>query len=134
MLFELCQKQGKQVDIKGPFGLNLFFAETENWKHSNKIIFKCMNSTCTVHVFKNIKNGSHGTIYTFKNYFATVFSVFSFNKNKFNPNGSLMSTCFPCFLTQLKQHRDRHEPWAIGVPLTLHSKVIGWKLQSVNCV
>ena len=32
----------------------------------------------TVHVLKNIKNGSHGTIYTFKNYFATVFSVFSF--------------------------------------------------------
>ena len=27
---------------------------------------------------KNIKNGSHDTIYTFKNYFATVFSVFSF--------------------------------------------------------
>ena len=31
----------------------------------------------TVHVLKNIKNGSHDTIYTFKNYFATVFSVFS---------------------------------------------------------
>ena len=27
---------------------------------------------------KNIKNGSHGTIHTFKFYFATVFSVFSF--------------------------------------------------------
>ena len=27
-----------------------------------------------------IKNGSHGTIHTFKNYFATVFSVFSFSK------------------------------------------------------
>ena len=27
-----------------------------------------------------IKNGSHGTIHTVKNYFATVFSVFSFNK------------------------------------------------------
>ena len=27
-----------------------------------------------------IKNGSHGTIYTFKNYFAIVSSVFSFNK------------------------------------------------------
>ena len=27
-----------------------------------------------------IKNGSHDTIYTFKNYFATVFSVFSFLK------------------------------------------------------
>ena len=35
-----------------------------------------------------IKNGSHGTIYTFKNYFATVFSVFSFQfqQNKFYPN------------------------------------------------
>ena len=27
-----------------------------------------------------IKNGSYGTIHTFKNYFATVFSVFSFSK------------------------------------------------------
>ena len=27
---------------------------------------------------KYIKNGSHGTIHTFKNYFVTVFSVFSF--------------------------------------------------------
>ena len=36
-----------------------------------------------------IKNRSYGTIYTFKNYFATVFSIsiFSFNKNKLNPNG-----------------------------------------------
>ena len=45
----------------------------------------------TVHVLKNIKNGSHDTIYTFKNYFAAVFSVFSFqfsvfSNNKFNPN------------------------------------------------
>ena len=30
------------------------------------------------HLF--IKNGSHSTIYTFKNYFTTVFSVFSFSK------------------------------------------------------
>ena len=36
---------------------------------------------------KNIKNGSHGTIHTFKNYFATVFSVFNFSKNKLYPNG-----------------------------------------------
>ena len=50
---------------------------------------------CTVHgseitLFSNffIKNGSHNTIYTFKNYFAIVFSVsvFSFSKNKLNPN------------------------------------------------
>ena len=40
---------------------------------------------------KNIKNESHGTIYTFKNYFATVFLVFSFSKNKLYPNGSLVS-------------------------------------------
>ena len=45
----------------------------------------------TVHVLKNIKNESHDTIYTFKYYFATVFSVFSFqfsifSNNKFNPN------------------------------------------------
>ena len=35
-----------------------------------------------------IKNGSHNTIYTFENYFATVFSVsvFNFSKNKLNPN------------------------------------------------
>ena len=32
----------------------------------------------TVYVLKNIKNWSHDTIYTFKNYFATVFSIFSF--------------------------------------------------------
>ena len=37
-----------------------------------------------------IKIGSYGTIYTFKNYFVTVFSVFSFNNNKFNLNGLLV--------------------------------------------
>ena len=49
----------------------------------------------TVHALKNIKNGSHDTIYTFKNYFTTVFSVFSFqfsvfSNNKLNPNGPVM--------------------------------------------
>ena len=36
-----------------------------------------------------IKNGLHGTIHTFKNYFATVFLVlvFNFSKYKLNPNG-----------------------------------------------
>ena len=35
-----------------------------------------------ISLFSNffIKNGSHGTIHTFKNYFVTVFSVFSFSK------------------------------------------------------
>ena len=45
----------------------------------------------TVHILRNIKNGFHDTIYIFKNYFATVFSVFNFqfsvfSNNKFNPN------------------------------------------------
>ena len=55
---------------------------------------------CTVHVLKNIKNGSHDTIYTFKNYFTTVFSVFSFqfsvfSNNKLNPNGPFVFNCQP---------------------------------------
>ena len=32
----------------------------------------------TVYILKNIKNRSYSTIYTFKNYFVTVLSVFSF--------------------------------------------------------
>ena len=37
-----------------------------------------------------IKNGSHNTIYTFKNYFVIIFSVsiFNFSKNKLYSNGS----------------------------------------------
>ena len=45
------------------------------WIHCLHTVYYC---SCTVHVLKNIKNESHDTIYTFKNYFATVFSVFSF--------------------------------------------------------
>ena len=62
-----------------------------------------MNSSCTIWLFNPfsatcgshalftdpqislfsiffIKNGFHGTIYTFKNYFTTVFSIFNFSK------------------------------------------------------
>ena len=44
----------------------------------------------TIHALKNIKNRSHGTIHIFKNYFATVLSIFSFNNNKLNPNGLIL--------------------------------------------
>ena len=37
-----------------------------------------------------IKNESHGTIHTFKNDFTTVFSIFSFQQNKWYPNGFLI--------------------------------------------
>ena len=30
--------------LKSVFGLNLLLLKTENWKHYNKIIFKCVNS------------------------------------------------------------------------------------------
>ena len=44
-----------------------------------------MYCVCTVYIlfmyFKNIKHGSHGTIHTFKNYFAIVFSIFNFRNN-----------------------------------------------------
>ena len=62
-----------------------------------------ININCTVHAHgftvqetkclqplyskKKIKNGSHSTIHTFKNYYATVFSVFSFQQNKQYSNG-----------------------------------------------
>ena len=43
--------------------------------HETKITIHAL--FITVHALKNIKNGSHGTIHTFKNYFATVLSVFN---------------------------------------------------------
>ena len=61
-----------------------FSAETNNTHH-------CSRDSQSLYSKKNIKNGSHGTIQTFKNYFATVFLVFSFSKNKLYPNGSLLS-------------------------------------------
>ena len=48
-----------------------------------------MHCAYTVHTFKIIKNGSHNIIHTFKNYFAIVFSVFSFSRNKFKINETL---------------------------------------------
>ena len=35
-----------------------------------------------------IKNGSHDTIHTFENYFATIISIFNFQQNKRHPNES----------------------------------------------
>ena len=57
-----------------------------NCEQSIRALFTVPQITLFSNFF--IKNGSHNTIYTFKNYFATVFSVsvFSFCKNKLNPN------------------------------------------------
>ena len=40
-----------------------------------------------ISLFNNffIKIGSHDTVHIFKNYFTTLFSIFNFSNNKFNP-------------------------------------------------
>ena len=50
------------------------------WLFCNKQCISVLFMDPQIPLFSNffIKNGSHGTIHTFKNYFATVFSVFSF--------------------------------------------------------
>ena len=64
---------------------NFFFPLRVN---SNITWFYCAGDkkycSCIVH-------RSHNTIHILKNYFATVFLVFSFSKNKFNPNGPYVS-------------------------------------------
>ena len=64
------------------------------WLFCSKQCISVLFMDSQIPLFSNffIKNGSHGTIYTFKNYFATVFSVFSFQfqQNKFYPNRPLM--------------------------------------------
>ena len=61
--------------------------------------FRALFTNPQITLFSNFffKNGSHNTIYTFKNYFAIVFSVsvFSFSKNKLNLNGPIVSEAFP---------------------------------------
>ena len=68
------------------------------YMNSSRNILPVLREQCIHALFTNphisffinffIKNGSHGTIDTFKNYFATVFSVFSFQfqQNKFYSN------------------------------------------------
>ena len=68
------------------FFFSLHVNSNLTWVHC--IVTKITIHHClhTVYTLKNIINGSHGTIHTFKNYFATVLSVFNFSNNKLNPN------------------------------------------------
>ena len=56
--------------------VNLLCRDKNHYSFTVVVLF--MYCSSTVRAFKNIKNGSHGTFHTFKNYFATMFSVFSF--------------------------------------------------------
>ena len=73
------------------------------WVHCSPLFTHCLH----------IKNGSHDTIYTFKNYFAIVLSVFSFSNNKLNPNGPIMLYLYiwffflVCNLTYIKLIYER---------------------------
>ena len=86
------------------------------WVHCSRTVYHCSctvhHCLCTVHALKNIKNGSHGTIHTFKNYFATVLSVFSFSNNKPNPNGPFVS----------KKKKVQHCSWIVGLLQKCHWK------------
>ena len=61
---------------------------------------------------KNIKNGSYSTIHTFTNYFATVFSIFIFSKNKLYQN-EVQNFWRPCLLFRSLRDtaRDQVHVW-----------------------
>ena len=50
----------------------------------------CSQDPQPLYLEKGNKNWSHDTIHTFKNYFAIVFLVFSFQQNKLCPNEPYM--------------------------------------------
>ena len=56
----------------------LFMRQMSLFTHCFGIVYALFMEPTATLFKKNIKNGSHGTIHTFKNYFATVFSVFNF--------------------------------------------------------
>ena len=56
--------------------MKLLCKDKNHCSHTVAIVFTHCSST--IHALKNIKNEFHGTIHTFKNYFTTLFSVFSF--------------------------------------------------------
>ena len=106
---QLCDRLGSASTFSASRFLRFFFFCPYLLTLGDKFYCyeQCMHSVCThcaytIHVLKNIKNGFHDTIYTFKYYFATVFSVFSFqflvfSNNKFNPNTPYIGLCsFNC--------------------------------------
>ena len=58
---------------------------------------------------KNIVEKFHDPIHIFKNYFITVFLIFSFNNNKFNLNGtnSLYRIWVQIFHSHLKKIKKK---------------------------
>ena len=74
----------------------------------------------TVILLKNIKNRSHDTIHTFKNYFITIFLVFSFNNNMsvwIEMIVAFSVSCFPFFSFFLRMNSNL--TW-VYCSLTIH--------------
>ena len=87
--------------ILGRRQTSLFTRQISLFTHySGTVHVLFMGPTSTL--LKKIKNESHNTIHTFKNYFVIVFSVFSFSNNKFNPNGPNIVFILFYFFTQKK--------------------------------
>ena len=94
-IFSICLDRTYMVFVICVAFCSFFFfprvSETYMYSSRNFLLFRA--SVDPVHcsqdpqtsLFINffIKNGSHGTIHAFKNYFATVFSVFNFRKISF---------------------------------------------------
>ena len=78
------------------FYLLLFF-----WQALKCIVQHCSGTVYRTHNYfiekKYIKNGSHDTIHTFKNYFATIFSIFS-KISCIQMNPQFLSTLFKTLL------------------------------------
>ena len=74
----------------------LFFFFFE--KSVSRVIHYLRDSQITFFSKIFIKNGSHNTIHIFKNYFTTVFLVFSFQQNKRYLNTPSICVCIAAFL------------------------------------
>ena len=113
----------------------LFFSLRVN---SNITWFYYVGNKNTIHALfmycSRTVYGSHDTIHTFKNYFVTVFSVFNFSKNKFNPNGpiklniisrpTLFIGFFFFFFGKQPHTREREIGFNTKAHHKLHSKAI----------
>ena len=64
----------------------VFFCSRFSFYLTKCTVEHCSWDPQSFYLEKNIKNGSYGTIHTFKNYFGTMFLVFSFQQNKLYPN------------------------------------------------
>ena len=72
-----------------------------------------------------IKNGSHSTIYTFKNYFATVISAISF---QFQQNKSYPNRPYVCGMRDVYTQEDSQifeEVWTSS--FVKKNKNVGWR-------